>query len=100
MVPTDRWLRRWFAGRSVAAVLAVLVAGSVLLGGVFVPAYLAILFASGLRNVYLPWLGNGVAFHAVAVGGLYLQAVLLAGLYRAARHVCRALRAYDGRAAV
>ena len=100
MSPHSRRLRRWFAGREVAVTFTALLTGSLLLGGMFVPAYFAILVASALRNLYLPWLGNGVAFHAVAVVGLYLQALVLAGCYRTGRHVYRALQGYDGRAVV
>ena len=55
----------------------------------WLPGYLSVLFASGLRNVYLPWLGSGVLFEAVGYAFLYLEAVLLAGVYRALRGVYR-----------
>lgn len=87
-------VRRWFVGRDVAVAFAVLAAGSYTANTVFVPAYLAILAASGLRNVYLPWLGNGVLFWGVAVLALYAQAVVLAALYRGGRSVYR--RRADG----
>lgn len=100
MTATSSIPRRWLADRSVLVTLAVLLAGSLLVGAIFLPAYLAIALASGIRNLYVPWLGNGAAFYAVAFVGLYVQAVVLAGLFRAGRHVYRALRADEGNAAI
>lgn len=93
-------LRRVFVGNEVGAMLGVLVVGSLLVPS-FVPAYLAVLFASGLRNVYLAWLGSGALFYGVALAVLYLEAVVLTGLLLAARHVYRSLgsRPRDGTAA-
>lgn len=101
-MPIDRTdIRRMVAGRSVGVVAAVLVgAGALMAFGVFerlgdpsvgllspvwMPVYLAILAASGLRNVYLPWVGSGVAFSLLVAVLLYLEAVLLAGFFRTLR---------------
>lgn len=81
-------LRRAFAGKEVGAILGVLIVGSLFVP-LFVPTYLAILTASGLRNVYLAWLGSGALFYAVAFGVLYLEAVVLTGVYLGARHIYR-----------
>lgn len=96
MALQDSTVRRWIAGREVAAAFALLVAVSLLAGAMFVPAYLAILAASGLRNVFLPWLANGVLFWGVAALALYVQAVALAALYRGGRAV---YRRWDGNGA-
>jgi hypothetical protein len=85
----DSAIRRWTAGRDVVVAFAVLAVVSVLAGAVFVPAYLAILAASGLRNVLLPSLGDGVLFWGVAALALYVQAVALAALYRGGRALYR-----------
>lgn len=58
----------------------------------WLPGYLAVLAASGLRNVSLSWLGSGLLFDAVWVAFLYGEAVVLAGCYRFGRHVYRAYR--------
>lgn len=79
-------IRRLFVGKEVGSILAVLLAGSLLIPGGFVPGYLALLFASGVRNVYLAWLGSGVLFYVVAFFFLYLQAVVLTVLYFVFRH--------------
>lgn len=55
----------------------------------WLPVYLAILFASGMRNIYFPWLGNGILFNTVIVAFLYLEAVLLAAVYRVLRQFYR-----------
>lgn len=73
-------LRRLFVGREVGAVLVVLIAGS-LLTSAFVPGYIAVLLASGVRNVHLPWLGSGAPFYTVAFLFLYLEAVVLTAVY-------------------
>ena len=52
---------------------------------VWSPVYLAILFASGLRNTYLPWLESGVLFSLLIAILLYVEAVLLAGISRTLR---------------
>lgn len=81
MILTVSEFRRLFVGKEVGTILAVLLAGSLLISGGFVPAYLAVLLASGVRNVYLSWLGSGVLFYAVAFFFLYLQAVVLTAIY-------------------
>lgn len=58
----------------------------------WLPGYLAVLVASGLRNGYLPWLGSGVLFTAVWVSLIYVEAVFVAGCYRSVRHVYRRYR--------
>jgi hypothetical protein len=85
MTVIDSGVRRMLVGREVGAAFGVLLVGSVLLRAEFLPAYLAILLATGVRNVYLGWLGNGVLFWAVAVVGLYLQAVAVTAVYHALR---------------
>lgn len=85
-------LRRILVGKEVGVVLAVLLAGSLLIQARFLPAYLAVLFASGVRNVYVMWLGNGVLFWTVALVGLYLQAVAVTAGYLAVRTVVVSLR--------
>lgn len=91
----DSAIRRWTAGREVALAFALLTVASLLGGAMFVPAYLAILAASGVRNVLLPSLGDGVLFWGVAAAALYVQAVVVAALYRGGRAV---YRRRDGRA--
>jgi ABC-type nitrate/sulfonate/bicarbonate transport system permease component len=53
-----------------------------ILSPVWAPVYLAILYASGLRNNYFLWLENGILFYLLIALLLYLEAVLLAGIYR------------------
>lgn len=88
----DSGVRRVFVGKEVGIVLGILLAGSLLIQASFLPAYLAVLLASGLRNVYFAWLGNGVLFWAVALAGLYLQAVVVTASYLALRTVVESLR--------
>lgn len=80
-------VRRVFAGKETGIILGVLIAGSLLISGGFVPTYLAILLASGVRNTYLASLGSGMLFYTVAFVFLYLQAVVLSALYLGFRHV-------------
>lgn len=80
-------IRRVFVGETVGVIFGILLAGTVLIQGAFVPGYIAVLYASGLRNVYLPWLGSGAVFYSVVCLFLYLQAVVLAGLYFLLRHL-------------
>jgi hypothetical protein len=58
----------------------------------WLPSYLGVAFASGLRNVYLPALGNGLLFDAAVLAFLYLEALLLAGLFRVVRRIYRTYR--------
>lgn len=81
MHPRISSVRRVFAGREVGILFGVLLAGTLLISDGFVPGYLAVLAASGVRNVYLGWLGSGPLFYAVAGVFLYLQAVALTALY-------------------
>lgn len=92
MASTVSGIRRLLAGREVGIALGLLLVGSVLLQGRFLPAYLAILLASGVRNVYLAWLGNGVPFWTVAIVGLYIQAVTVTASYLAVRTLVTSLR--------
>ncbi|WP_129114714.1 hypothetical protein [Halegenticoccus tardaugens] len=85
-------VRRLFAGRETGIVLALLIAGSLLVSGGFVPAYLAVLFASGARNASLASLGSGPAFYAVAFAFFSLQAVALSALYLCSRRVYLGVR--------
>lgn len=55
----------------------------------WLPAYLAIALASGVRNTVFSWLGSGVLFHGAIVSVIYLEAVVVAGLYRILRRVHR-----------
>lgn len=88
-----RPVRRLLVGRGTRAALAVLIGGSLLLAGVFVPTYLAILVASGLRNAWGLPLGDGPAFLVAVCGLLYAQAVLLSTLYHLARYLVRTVTA-------
>lgn len=94
----DRATLRRFGGTAVVTAFAVLLGFWVLLRfdwlqdpfvgpllPLWLPAYLSVLFASWLRNVYLPWLGSGTLFWTVSVLFLYAEAVLLAGAYRVIR---------------
>jgi len=92
MATIDSGVRRVLVGREVGAASGGLPAGSLLLRATFLPAYLAILLATGVRSVYLAWLGNGVLFWAVALVGLYLQAVAATAIYLALRTVVVSLR--------
>jgi general stress protein CsbA len=92
MTRTGGGVRRVFLGREVGIVLGVLLVGSILVQASFLPTYLAVLFASGVRNVYVAWLGNGVLFWAVALLGLYAQAVVVTAAYLVVRTVARSLR--------
>lgn len=95
-----------FAGRTVAFLFAfvlgfwLLSESDLLLEALYaplypfwLPSYLAVAFASGLRNVYLPHLGSGLLFDATVVAFLYLEAVLLAGAVRVLRRTYRRGRA-------
>ncbi|MFB6220749.1 MAG: hypothetical protein ABEH90_04855 [Halolamina sp.] len=84
-------VRRILIGKETGIVFGFLLIGSVLFQAGFLPTYLAVLLASGVRNVYLAWLGNGVLFWAVALVGLYLQAVTVACGYFAVRTVAVSL---------
>lgn len=88
----DGGVRRILVGKETAVVLGVLLAGSLLFRATFLPAYLSVLLASGVRNVYLVWLGNGVLFWTVALVGLYLQAVAVTASHLAVRAVTTSLR--------
>lgn len=48
----------------------------------WLPSYLGIAFASGLRNVYLPSLGSGLLFRTTITAFLYLEAVIVAAVVR------------------
>lgn len=87
-----RAIRRLFVGKEVGKMLAILLAGSLLISGGFVPTYLAVLFASGVRNAHFAWLGSGVLFYAVAFVFLYLEAVALTAVYFAIRYAYQTLR--------
>lgn len=52
MIPEISGIRRLFVGKEVGLVLSVLLGGTLFIPGGFVPAYLAVLLASGMRNVY------------------------------------------------
>lgn len=88
----DGGVRRVLVGKELAIIFGLLLAGSVLLGAAFVPAYLAVLLASGVRNIYFAWLGNGVLFWGVALVGLYLQAIAVTAGYLVVRTVVASLR--------
>jgi hypothetical protein len=92
MTVMDGGVRRVLIGKELGTVFGILLVGSVLLQATFLPAYLAILLASGVRNVYLAWLGNGVLFWAVALVGLYVQAVALTAIYLAGRRIVASLQ--------
>ena len=92
MTTETQSLRRIFVGREVGLVFSILLAGSLLISGGFVPGYLAVLLASGLRNVYLGWLGSGILFYAVALVFLYLEAVALTMAYVGLRYVYESIQ--------
>lgn len=100
-------LRRMFGSKSVGVVFAFLLVvwmltkvGLLSIGDPFIgillpawaPVYVAILIASGLRNVHLPVLGSGILFQLVIVVFLYLEAVLFAGIYRVIRAAYRSYK--------
>ncbi|MFC6826666.1 hypothetical protein [Halopelagius fulvigenes] len=98
-------IRNAFAGRTVALLFAfvlgfwLLLESNLLLEALYaplypfwLPSYLAVAFASGLRNVFLPRLGSGLLFDATVVAFLYLEAVLLAGAVRLLRRTYRTYR--------
>jgi uncharacterized membrane protein (DUF485 family) len=70
---------------TIVFVAIVLLSAIVSEGTVF--SYLAILFASALRNLYFGWLGDGVLFYVVVGIGLFVEALVLTGLYHAVRRV-------------
>lgn len=84
-------VRRVFVGREVGIVFGILLAGTILVPGSFLPAYLAVLLASGLRNIYISGLGSGPAFYAVAFAFLYIQAVGITSVYLTIRSIYRSL---------
>lgn len=92
MTPEIGGIRRLFVGKEVGKILAVLIAGTLLISGSFVPTYLAVLLASGVRNGYLAWLGSGVLFYTVAFFFLYLEAVALTATYFGLRSMYLTLR--------
>ena len=55
----------------------------------WLPSYLAIALASGVRNTVFPWLESGLLFYIAIILFIYLEAVILANLYRVLRHVYR-----------
>ena len=55
----------------------------------WLPSYLAIALASGVRNNFFPWLGSGLLFYVAILLFIYLEAVILANLYRVLWHVYR-----------
>lgn len=107
MTITTSQLRRMFGSKSVGVVFAFLIVvwmltkvgllsiGDPLIGillPAWAPVYVALLYASGLRNVYLPVLGSGILFQLVIAVLLYLEAVLFAGIYRVIRAAYRSYR--------
>lgn len=83
-------LRRLFLGKETGKVLAVLLAGSLLLSGGFVPTYLAKAFASSVRNAYFS--GTGVLYYTFVFFFLYVQAVILTAIYFVLRYGSQTLR--------
>lgn len=55
----------------------------------WLPSYLAFAVASSVRATVLPWLGSGLPFGVVIVLCTYVEAVLLAGLFRVLWNVYR-----------
>lgn len=92
MTLPDSGVRRILAGKEVGIVFGILLAGSLLIQGSFLPGYLAVLFASGVRNVYLAWLGDGILFWAVALFALYAQAVVVTASYLTVQTIAGSLR--------
>lgn len=86
MASRIRSLRQIFIGKDIGIIFGLLIAGSLLVGA-FLPWYLAVLFASSLRNAYLYQLGSGLLFYGVAVLILYIQAVLLTAIYHMSRRL-------------
>lgn len=54
-------------------------------------SYLAVLAASGLRNVYFGWIGSGTILYAVAGVFMLAEALVLIGVYRLLRGTYRSL---------
>ncbi|WP_224267804.1 hypothetical protein [Haloprofundus salinisoli] len=63
---------------------------------VWLPGYLAVLGASAVRNLYLPWLGSGLSFYTIALALLFLEAALVARLLRFVAWAYRARRGGGG----
>lgn len=74
-------IRRVVAGKDTVVALVVLLAGWAILPTGYLPGYFATLLPTLLRNVYLPELGYGLAFFAIAFLALYVEAVILTALY-------------------
>ena len=53
----------------------------------WLPSYLAIAVATGVRNTVFPWLESGVLFDVAILLLIYVEAVLLAGLFRFLRNI-------------
>lgn len=51
------------------------------------PSYLAIAVATGVRNTFFPWMGSGVLIYVAILVLIYVEAVLLAGLFRFLRNI-------------
>lgn len=91
MAARNGGIRRLFIGKEIGIILGLLILASLFFSNGFIPSYLAILFASSIRNTIAGWSGTGLAFYAVVLFFLYLEAVVLTAGYLAVRYVYRTL---------
>lgn len=68
--------------RDYVMVVAVLVGLSLVITQGNTLSYLAVLFASALRNTVTPWLGDGALFYAVVCVGFLVEAAVVTVLVR------------------
>lgn len=100
MVYSSRAVYRMFAGKSVQFIFAFIVVVWLILElgwlpewlyaplyPFWFPTYLAFAIGSGVRNTVLPWLGSGFLFDIAVLLSIYVESVLLAGLFRSLRSI-------------
>lgn len=67
-------------------VIFIIIAGlSIIVNNGTIFSYIAIVAASGLRNLYFGWLGSGVLFYLVVAVFLVIEALVLTGIHRIGR---------------
>lgn len=55
-------------------------------------AYLPILFASGIRNTFFPWIGSGALFYVVVFVGFLIEGVVITAVVRLGARLLKAGR--------
>ena len=96
----SKTIRRIFAGKAVQLVFAFIFGFFILIDMSWLPeplyaplypfwilSYLAIAIATGVRNTVFPWLESGVLFDVAILLFIYVEAVLVAGLFRLLRNI-------------